>query len=104
MTSAYSTRPNPLAFTLGGINYGQPGIFACGSNCITDVASSMAPTAGTYQLLFGMFDTGCCSNTGALAVTSAEVQRVPEPTTLSLLSSGLIAATLIGVRARRRRH
>ena len=74
--------------TLGNTRYWdnpQQG-FDCG--CDLDIASAHTPGAGTYQLLFGLYDYG---GTGAaLAVTSIDIVRVPEPSSLMLLGIGLI--------------
>ena len=41
---------------LGGVSYGPP-VNAGSGSVSTDVTAVCAPAAGTYQVLFGMFNT-----------------------------------------------
>jgi hypothetical protein len=98
----YSTT-GPVEFTLGGNPYGQPlppfgGMNICSYRCVTDVASTYAPGAGTYQLLFGATAIG--DTTSALMVTSATT-TVPEPATVEMTLFGVaILAVPFARRAR----
>jgi len=75
---AGTTTPGPLVkMMLGGVEYGlavDPG--DCTGNCSCDVAITHTPGAGSYQLLFGMFQVGGGANIAkpaAMVVTFAGV-------------------------------
>jgi hypothetical protein len=78
--------------TLGGIQYGpnwayDPSYFLTGSSGWQTF--SITPGAGSYQLLFGSFDTNAPGIATALAISSV---RVPESTTEGILA---LAATIL---------
>lgn len=83
----------PGLINLGNVTYGVPPGFTSDCRpqpdmnfpCRGDFATSFAPGAGTYQLLFGEFG----SNKSAMAIQNVSVQSVPEPSTLIMLAAGL---------------
>jgi hypothetical protein len=96
-----TSRP-PVEMTLGTTDYNgsKTNIFQCDPalrNCETDVLTSYVPGAGTYQLLFGVFQVGLDDSRGpsALAVTSVNVQPVPEPATVGLITLSLLGIGLL---------
>ncbi len=101
-------------FTLGGAEYGtrnDPSYCGGGSlpGCQTNVNSSFAPGAGTYQLLFGVLSWGggtdATKPTGIavsasveeparLGIASLAPVSVPEPSALPLFGCGLLGLAI----------
>jgi hypothetical protein len=102
VSAALDASHAPVDFTLGTTEYNAPktSIPQCDPGlrrCQTDVVTSYTPGAGTYQLLFGMFQMGLDDGRGpsALAVRSVNIQAVPEPGTLGLIGVSLLAVGLV---------
>lgn len=111
VTTTYTT-DGPTALTgmvLGDREYGR--ILRtgdCSADCLTTVTSTVTPGAGTYQLLFGVYDLFKASDRRfeegrrmdpsiALAVKGV---AVPEPSSLVFLVMSLGAVFLVGRRVR----
>jgi hypothetical protein len=87
--------------SLGAFRYADPDNITGRCGCFLDVASSVTPGAGTYQLVFALYDYEQNSRgylNAALAVT--DVQTTPEPSAFALMSVASVATTIW----RRRNH
>lgn len=84
---------------VGGVDYGAvTDASRCGYNCQLNIASSYAPGAGTYQLLFGSVYWSGAYGWGDYHPTAVVVENVsvPEPSSWEfLLCMGLLLATLL---------
>jgi hypothetical protein len=105
--AVFTTVGDSIDMTLGGGVYGQQlDLSYCVTECVRNVTSTFTPGAGSYQLLFGMYNMNGeidYDRRSALLVKSVTVPEssgvvvyVPEPPILLGLSIGVIG--LWGIR------
>lgn len=99
-----NTGPNAdsLDLTFGDLHFWNDPLMAADCGCSLDVASSYTPGAGTFRLVFGIYNywggTAVPSqwSDGVIAVKGVDVSNVPEPSSLALLPLGLIGIVVAG--------